>query len=189
MGSFWFAFSWSLRTLIISLSDSQVFEIPLLWILCLVLYLIFSLFPAFYSFWVNLFLFVLELWCAANRATWARQNITAKWEMGMQGIPWCINNIEDLNISHAWAIEHEEINQTWWSVYQKTSMEICGGGGQLKQTNHYTLWGGIGSHVKVATFFHCYSVAERLAQVGSGIVFEASAMVGTKWWSTGRGLG
>ena len=42
-GLFWFAFSWSLRTLNISLSASQPFEISLLWILCLVLYPIFWL--------------------------------------------------------------------------------------------------------------------------------------------------
>ena len=42
-GLFWFIFPWWLRTLNISLSASQPFNIPLLWILCLILYPIFWL--------------------------------------------------------------------------------------------------------------------------------------------------
>jgi hypothetical protein len=43
VGSFWFAFLWTLRTLNMSLGVSQAFEIPPLWILGLVLYSIFWL--------------------------------------------------------------------------------------------------------------------------------------------------
>jgi hypothetical protein len=50
----WFAFLWSLRTLNISLGASQPFEIPLLWIFCLVLCPIFWLGCWFFGFFFRL---------------------------------------------------------------------------------------------------------------------------------------
>ena len=52
LGSFWFAFLWSLRTLNISLGVSQPFKIPHLWILVLVML----------HFFIGLFGFVFPWW-------------------------------------------------------------------------------------------------------------------------------
>ena len=57
-GSLWFTFPWSLRILNISSSASQLFEISLLWDLCLVLYPVFDWveweisFLSSYLFWI-----------------------------------------------------------------------------------------------------------------------------------------